>query len=172
MRGFADISTKLEKNDKRLGTMSEEISTLREMLERQGETVRSLLDEVESMRALLAPTDGEKMPAEIDMLRSGWFDLNRGTVFPAVIGNLTPRCAFAVKPATGGDPRVVEYTLQNLERIRSYDGIEYAVEFTGGECTLAEAASFATEEDGTARLSDDGLWHIVKRTKIKLNKSL
>lgn len=170
-QGFAEISKRQGKTDKCLAEMSSEIAVLSDLCQRQSAAIESLRQEVDAMRKLLTPGESIRQNSEKAMLRSGYFDLNRGTVFPSISRELTPRCAFAVKPDEN-DPRAVEFSLQNLQRIRSYDGIEDAVEFAGEECTLAEAARFTTEEPGKARIGDDGLWHILKRTKIRLSKGL
>ena len=59
----------------------------------------------------------------------------------------------------------------NLNRIRSIDGIEKAVDYIDDEVSLSDASSFYVIEKGKVNKNkDSGTWDIKSPVKIKLKK--
>lgn len=61
-----------------------------------------------------------------------------------------------------------EFDIIELSRIRSFDGIEKAVDYRGNELTLQSASSFITVEKGLVRQNGSGIWKIERKVKIEL----
>lgn len=101
------------------------------------------------------------------LLRKGFFDLNRSSVFVELKAESNAKSAFAAFPYQ--EENCVCYEICNLGRIKAFDGILDAVEFEQGSCTLSEAKKFKTISQGIARFGNDHLWRIEKKTLVLLS---
>lgn len=115
------------------------------------------------------PTSPEKpkVPAkakESEYLRAGYAFINSGSYFTKILDSAQEGCVFSIKfgSATKG-----EFTIISLDKIKSRNGWQEIVEYTG---SIEDANSFKVEELGICETSDKETWQVTKKLKIRLLK--
>lgn len=153
----AECEKKIEQCRKTISSLQERIKELEKTVAESGK------NPIEKEKTEEPEVFNEK---NAQIVRNGYFDLNRSDVFVELCTGKSAKSAFVVSPAEAAD--CVEFEICNLPRLISYDGIGDAVDFCSGSCMLASASGCKTVERGMARMGEDGFWHIIKRVKVLL----
>lgn len=102
--------------------------------------------------------------------KEGYFGMVKGQgFFNDVYNSNQDECRFKVW--FNNAETEAEFEPVNLNRIRSIDGIEKAVDYIDDEVSLSDASSFCVMEKGKVNKNkDSGTWDIKSTVKIKLKK--
>ncbi len=100
--------------------------------------------------------------------KEGYFGIVKGHgIFNDVFNSKQDESKFKVWFKSNGNE--AEFDLIDLKRIKSFDGIDKAVQFDISEASLLEALSYETLKRGTVVKKGD-FWEINQKVKIKLKK--
>lgn len=100
--------------------------------------------------------------------KEGYFGIVKGHgIFNDVFNSKQDESKFKVWFKSNGNE--AEFDLIDLKRIKSFDGIDKAVQFDISEASLLEALSYETLNRGTVVKKGD-FWEINQKVKIKLKK--
>ena len=112
----------------------------------------------------------EKMinKAEASVIKEGYFGIVKGHgIFNDVFYSKQDESKFKVWFKSNG--KEAEFDLIDLKRIKSFDGIDKAVQFDTSETSLLEASSYDTLKRGLVVRNGD-FWEIKQKVKIILKK--
>lgn len=100
--------------------------------------------------------------------KEGYFGIVKGHgIFNDVFNSKQDECKFKVWFKSNG--KEAEFDLIDLKRIKSFDGIDKAVQFDTSEASLLEASSYDTSKRGLVIKNGD-FWEIKQKVKILLKK--
>ena len=125
---------------------------------------------VHSQNETTKETSKPLTPREIKPNKEGYFGMVKGKgFFNDVYNSNQDECRFKV--CFNSTETEAEFEPVNLNRIRSIDGIEKAVDYIDDEVSLSDASSFYVIEKGKVNKNkDSGTWDIKSPVKIKLKK--
>lgn len=110
----------------------------------------------------------EVMPKEVKPTKIGYFGMVKGEgFFNDVYTSNQDECRF--KAWYNDTETEAEFEPVNLNRIRSIDGIEKAVDYKDDEVSLSDASSFYVIARGKVTKKDD-LWKVESPVEIKLKR--
>ncbi len=100
--------------------------------------------------------------------KEGYFGMVKGMgIFNDEYNLKQDKCKFKVYYYSNGNE--AEFELIDLNRIRSLDGIEKAIEFDASQVSLEEALCYDTLKKGLVRKNGE-IWEIVRKVEIVLKK--
>ena len=109
-----------------------------------------------------AQHDSHKSKKEPEYLRTGYANINTGKFFTKILDSAQEGCVFSIKFKK---PNIGEFTIISLDKIKSRNGWQEVVEYTG---SIEDATSFIEENPGICEKIDGDTWQVTTPLKIKL----
>lgn len=97
-----------------------------------------------------------------EVLRVGYANINTGKYFTKILDSKQETCVFSIKFK---NERKGEFTIISLDKIKSRNGWQEVVEYTG---SIEDASNFKEIEKGVCEKYDETTWEVTKPLKIKL----
>lgn len=96
--------------------------------------------------------------------RIGYAEINSGNIFTKILDSSKESCVYSIKFK---DSSKGEFTIISLDKIKSRNGWQDVVEYTG---SIDDATNFKIERCGICEKCDDAAWQVTQKLKINLYK--
>lgn len=96
--------------------------------------------------------------------RIGYAEINSGNIFTKILDSSKESCVYSIKFK---DSSKGEFTIISLDKIKSRNGWQDVVEYTG---SIDDATNFKVERCGICEKCDDAAWQVTQKLKINLYK--
>jgi len=105
-----------------------------------------------------------RQPSAPDYIKMGYANINTGKYFTKILDSNQETCVFSIKFK---NERKGEFTIISLDKIKSRNGWQEVVEYTG---SIEDATSFKEIEKGICEKYDENTWEVTKPLRIRLLK--
>lgn len=126
--------------------------------------VMNIFDENKGNSDLLLKQTTTKKEDINDYARIGYAELNKDIYFTRILNSQQEGCVFKIEFLNPDEGR---FTILSLDKIKSLNGWEKVIEYTG--TYIDEARSFNVDDYGVCKRVNDNYWEVKNKLKITLS---
>ena len=165
------LKNEAQRNSRNTSSSSSNLSSsIESRLQKLENTLQEVVSYLNSQKPILPPQQtsygysNSQQERTTEVIRAGYANINTGKYFTKILDSNQETCVFSIKFK---NERKGEFTIISLDKIKSRNGWQEVVEYTG---SIEDATSFKEIEKGICEKYDENTWEVTKPLKIRLLK--
>ena len=165
------LKNEAQRNSRNTSSSSSNLSSsIESRIQKLENTLQEVVSYLNSQKPILTPQQtsygysNSQQERTSEVIRTGYADINTGKYFTKILDSNQETCVFSIKFK---NERKGEFTIISLDKIKSRNGWQEVVEYTG---SIEDATSFKEIEKGICEKYDENTWEVTKPLKIRLLK--
>ncbi|MBQ8158117.1 MAG: hypothetical protein IJ081_03765 [Prevotella sp.] len=161
------LKNEAQRNSRNTSSSSSNLSSsIESRIQKLEKTLQEVVSYLNSQKPIPTPqqTSNSQQERISEVIRAGYANINTGKYFTKILDSNQETCVFSIKFK---NERKGEFTIISLDKIKSRNGWQEVVEYTG---SIEDATSFKETEKGICEKYDENTWEVTKPLKIRLLK--